>query len=528
MTTLYKTSKSIVIVFLLMLGSSCNNDDFFELTNPPEFPWLNVNQLEMAAVTPYNLTFSSSWGSYWQNSYLIFDCMSDYIYLLPNTSADIPYSEMYFRTTNVRIGKTDGVFNDIYQTIGASNAALDFYAENDNQPFENPTEKEQANLDRIRGELHFMKAFAYFNAVKFFAPSPASPEFETLEVLPLRKEFPKDIVNANQVEFGTAKQIYDIILEDLEMAKSLLPEQFVAGWHHPSYQYGRANKIAAAFLAMQVHFQLGDFQKALVESNYVINSGFYSLNQDPIEAFNHSDPMQGNEVIWYALYYDDIKQSTTKAFTSFNKSHYTAINGGRGDNWSRCPWNQFSMSHSAAKYLGWMDEELNVTDEALKDKRYQQLYYRLEGNNGNPQADPTVYETQYAHIKDPYIWGDKYFRGTDGRYTNAPVMRLAEAYLTRSILRLKAGDSNGALQDLNIVRQRAGLEELGEVTEEIIDKERLKELAFEGDHFLYLQALGKPIGPGDRENTAPIQPPYEGLYWQIPQLELDLNNQNAE
>ena len=175
-----------------------------------------------------------------------------------------------------------------------------------------------------------------------------------------------------------------------------------------------------------------------------------------------------------------------------------------------------------------MDENLGITDEALKDKRYVQLYYRLEGNNGDPQADPTIYETQYAHIKEPYIWGDKYFRAVDGRYSNVPVMRLAEVYLTRSILRLKTGDTAGALNDLNIVRNRSGLESLTEINEELIDKERIKELAFEGDHLFYLQALQKSIGPGDRNNTQNIQSPYSVLYWQIPQLELDLHNQNAE
>jgi hypothetical protein len=231
-------------------------------------------------------------------------------------------------------------------------------------------------------------------------------------------------------------------------------------------------------------------------------------------------------VIWYALYYDDVKQSIAKVFTSMTKSHYTAVNGGRGESWSRCPWNQFCMSHEAARYIGWMDENLEETEEARNDKRYTQLYYRLEGNNGDPQADPTIYETQYAHIKQPYIWGDKYFRGVDGRYTNVPVMRLAEVYLTRSILRLKTGDASGALADLNKICERAGLQPLNEVSEELIDKERIKELAFEGNRFAWLQALQKPIGPGDRVNVQPIQPPYSQLFWKIPQLELDMQNQN--
>ncbi len=528
MKKILNISKYIAISIGLLLTSSCENEDFFELTNPPEFPWLNVEQLEMAAVTPYHLTFGSSWGSYWQNYCLVSDCMSEYIYLLPNTSADIPYTEMYYRTTEVRTGKINGIFNDIYQTIGSCNAALDFYAANDNQPFSNPTENDQANLDRIKGELHFMKAFAYFIAARVFAPSPLSSDFDTKEILPLRMEFPKDIEQANKATFGTAKQVYDIILEELGKAKNLLPEQYTAGVHHPSYQYGRANKMAASFLLMRVYFQLGEYDAALNEANSVINSGYYDLTQDPLEAFSHSDPDKGKEVIWYALYYDDVKKSIAKVFTSMNKTHYTAVNGGRGDNWSRCPWNQFCMSHSAAQYIGWMDENLEETDEALNDKRYIQLYYRLEGNNGDPQADPKVYETQYAHIKDPYIWGDKYFRGVNGRYTNVPVMRLAEAYLTRSILRLKSGNDSGALSDLNKIRERAGIEPLTAVTEELINKERIKELAFEGDNLFYLESLGEPIGPGDRENVAPIQAPYEDLYWQIPQLELDMQNENEE
>jgi starch-binding outer membrane protein, SusD/RagB family len=162
---------------LLFMVSACNSD-FFDLTNPPEFPWQNVNQLEMAAVTPYNTTFNSSWGSYWQSNELIFDCMSDFIYLLPNTAADIPYSEMYYRTTEVRIGNT--AFGDIYKTIGACNSALDFYAENDDIPFPNPTENDLANLQRIKGELHFMKAFAYFIAAKNFARHLLHPTFQHL------------------------------------------------------------------------------------------------------------------------------------------------------------------------------------------------------------------------------------------------------------------------------------------------------------------------------------------------------------
>jgi hypothetical protein len=168
-----------------------------------------------------------------------------------------------------------------------------------------------------------------------------------------------------------------------------------------------------------------------------------------------------------------------------------------------------------------MDDNLNATVEAMNDKRYQQLFWRLEPYRGDDNDDPRYYDLQYKHVKTPQVYGDKYFRGADGQFTNVPVIRLAEMYLTRSIIHLKKGNPNQALDDLNVVRARAGLEPLTTVTEQDIHNERIKEMAFEGDRLYYLQALNLPIPAGDRTDVAAIQAPYENLYWRLPQSELD-------
>jgi hypothetical protein len=270
----------------------------------------------------------------------------------------------------------------------------------------------------------------------------------------------------------------------------------------------------------KVYFMVGDQDKALPELDYVIN-GPFSLDQDPIEAFNRSDASKGNEVIWYALYYDKSMGSTQKIATSMNYSDYRAINGGRGENHRRCTWHQFTFSHALLQRVGWMDDNLNATVEAMNDKRYQQLFWRLEPYRGDDNDDPRYYDLQYKHVKTPQVYGDKYYRGDDGQFTNVPVIRLAEMYLTRSIIHLKQGNPNQALDDLNVVRARAGLEPLTTVTEQDIHNERIKEMAFEGDRLYYLQALNLPIPAGDRTDVAPIQPPYENFYWRLPQSELD-------
>jgi hypothetical protein len=88
---------------------------------------------------------------------------------------------------------------------------------------------------------------------------------------------------------------------------------------------------------------------------------------------------------------------------------------------------------------------------------------------------------------------------------------------------------------LNKVRERAWDEEIAgipyassesfmtseNITEEEIHLERVRELAFEGDRLPYLQALQLAVPPGDRVDTPPVDFPYEGLYWTLPQKELD-------
>jgi len=75
---------------------------------------------------------------------------------------------------------------------------------------------------------------------------------------------------------------------------------------------------------------------------------------------------------------------------------------------------------------------------------------------------------------------------------------LPEIYLTRAILRFKAGDVPGATSDVNKVRARAGIPALAAVTENDIHNERWKEFNFEGDRVTYLRSLHIDIPNGDR------------------------------
>ena len=76
-----------------------------------------------------------------------------------------------------------------------------------------------------------------------------------------------------------------------------MPEKYIDGLHHPSYQYGRANKNVAKGILSRVYFRLGEHEKALAVVNDVIEKAdaLYALDQDPIEAWNRSNASKGNE-----------------------------------------------------------------------------------------------------------------------------------------------------------------------------------------------------------------------------------------
>jgi hypothetical protein len=141
------------------------------------------------------------------------------------------------------------------------------------------------------------------------------------------------------------------------------------------------------------------------------------------------------------------------------------------------------------------------------------------------------------NITRPVIFVDKYYRTPIGMKCLVPIMRIAEMYLTRSVLLFKKGDLAGAAADLNVVRQRAWDSKTGgayipvtaaTITEEMIHSERIKELAGEEFRLDYVQALRMTLGPGDRDNSFAnrvIEAPYSAMFWRIPQTEEDFKKQ---
>jgi hypothetical protein len=513
-----KTRSIIITICVLLLGATaCNQDEFFELKRPAQSPWLTLIDLEKAPIGAYYcLSGNAGSRTIFAHARMAAELFADQV-AFASASEGYPVSadaeDMYNRAT----GGTEiaflvnGVFSSGYFAVGHANGALDFIEENSDDPFPNDSRKDEVR--RIKGELYFVRAYAYYWLARMYLPAYPSEE----KRIPLRIHLPTNFAEAIVSELASANDVYPLIVDDLQKAKELLPERYDPNLHPAAYADGRANKFAAAALLAKVHFHMGNYSDALSELNFVIgqNGGDYDLSEDPIEAWNKTGVNRGKEVIWYYTLWagDGLGGSSNwkhpSRFQEYNACNSASVNvANNGSRYIRC-------SESFLKTVGWMNDDLSESPDALNDKRYTQLFVRYEAG-GDPRA-------AFVPTK-PYVWNYRYYRSGVNRSTNLPILRLADMYLLRATIQASNGQSGPARTDLNMVRNRAGIGDFTGADGDLltaIEIERMKELAFEGDRLYYLQGLQKNIPNGDRgSGSVPWNGPF---YSEVPLIETDVN-----
>jgi hypothetical protein len=512
-----KTLRYITVGVLILISTSCA--DYFDLKRPPQPPWSSLSDFEQAAIGLYAGLFSGAdWNMAFVNERIVKSSMGDDVGFVKNPEWG------YNRNTKEYNVYTEKNFALLYGVISAANNALDFVKSHNGNPFPNEPQTEiDNNFNRLVGEIHFARGYAYYMLMTTFGHAYVPGGDNTTRDIPLRTEFITSAQEARNPVIGTTQEVYDFIRDDFEKAKEMLPPAYVPGLHHPSYEI-RANKFAASAMLVRTYLQRGEYDKAKSECDFIIdqNNGTYDLTEDPIQAFNKSSKARGREVIFFAPFYDASLPPP---------NHLSVIN----HSWSNKPteWVETYMSVKTVKHLGWMNDpasDTTITIIAKRDKRFTQLM-AIRLPQGVTRAG-LVSETR-PNVKDlTTIWNNKYYRGPGGMLSNVPLIRLAEIYLTRSVLRFRSNDKSGAADDLNVVRRRAWNPQIGgvyvpltatEISEELINDERMIELFNEGDRLDYLRGMKVDVPRGDRGNGVD---PYtsEDFVWAMPALELNFDD----
>ncbi len=506
----------ITLLSLILFSSGC--EKYFELDRPPQNPWSTVDELERVPIALYaGLWGGDQWNIPWVNWSIVKVSMGDDV----NWVSDATYG--YWRKTDEFNTYTDKNILLLYRPIATANNALEFVDNNNGNPYPTEsTENIENNVNRIIGEIHFIRAYSYFLLQTTFGHAYVPGGDNATGGIPMPTTYAKSIEEAKNPKIGNTQEVFDLILSDFLKAKEMLPEKYITGKHNPSYQV-RATRFAASAMLMRTYFLMGDYQNAQTECDYIIdhNNGDFDLTEDPIEAFNKSSLGRAKEVIFYAPYYDNTLPSP---------QHLSELN----NTWENhlCSWAETHLAESVIKRIGWMNDPLTDTTfniAARTDKRFQQLFaVRYPVGMSKPEQDV---DSRSAITNITTLWCNKYYRGTGLMNTNVPLIRLAEVCLTRSICRFRNGDISGAASDLNEVRKRAWDVSVGgpyeevtsaTVTEQMINDERLIELFSEGDRIDYLRGLKIDISRGER---GPGTDPYTSdvFIWAIPEREIIYN-----
>ncbi|MBC9911724.1 RagB/SusD family nutrient uptake outer membrane protein [Chitinophaga varians] len=281
--------------------------------------------------------------------------------------------------------------------------------------------------NQLLGETKVWRAFIYGYLVNMFGDVP----------MPLKDD---PLSNAT-LPRTAASQVWAQIITDLTEAQGLLTDAY------PATLRTRINRQTANALLARAYLYQKDWAKAEAAANAVINSGIYSLNKDLNTTFGNTS----NEVIWQLA-------------TLTGISTYTTNRDANGGSYAAAPG--------------------SIPAVTLTDTLYNSL------ESGDKRKTSWVAATdiggQNYKVITKYKMRVLATGATMGNEFNV-MLRLAEQYLIRAEARAQLGNLTGAMEDVNTIRDKAGLPGLdNSITPAnlllAIEKERKAELFGEWGH----------------------------------------------
>ncbi|WP_262489906.1 RagB/SusD family nutrient uptake outer membrane protein [Hymenobacter sp. AT01-02] len=266
---------------------------------------------------------------------------------------------------------------------------------------------------------------------------------------------------------NTVAQVYEQVLTDLTTAEARLITA------NPTNNNGFfANRYAVAALLSRVYLQQGRFAESAAAATRVISSGRYTLVPEYADEFSSPNDLLANST-------EDIFAVQVSSQSGVNELNTFYSVNRRGD---------VNINEQLINLFEPGDERLDL--------------FLIDPTGGDP-----TYSGKY-----------------DVLYGNIKLFRLAEMYLNRAESNFRAGTTTGArpLDDINIIRSRAGLNPLTTLSIEDILKERRLELALEG---FRLGDLKRNQESTVDLSSTPVVLPYNSprLIFPIPLREINAN-----
>jgi len=382
-------------------------------------------------------------------------------------------------------------------------------------------EMNETDRNKLLAEARVFRAMAYLRMVTVYDNI-------------LLDTIPTNIKNAfDPVEYkpATQEQIFKLINDDLDFAIQNL-----------SYNVkpGIIGQAVARQLRAESAMWTGDYVTAAANTDAIISSGNYLLV--PVDQIfgadvNHKETIlawQFDEIVGGS---DNLAGGSGTPIGAAFESRYYEIRI-TGD--AIAPIIEDNTYGGNA--FGWTlpNDYLKSLYEVGKDKRLQYFFYPdvLIGNNpaskyfGKPLPGNPPYSSQFRQ----YHWSIMKYRdflkpaGRALSYKDFIAYRLAETYMMGAEAHWRNGNTTKALEYLNKVRSRAGLDLAITIDLKVIMDENAREFCFEGKRWFFLKRIGKLVSQvnlyhkfgSTTTNVVPFPMKDFQVRWPIPQSQMDV------
>jgi len=352
---------------------------------------------------------------------------------------------------------TDELWNSYYTSISACNTLIKIIGEN--------TKLSPDELSPIGGEAHFLRAFNYFQLVRWFGE------------VPLLTEENQD--NAAKEPQASVARIYEQIVSDLKNAELTLP----LSQDDPS----RPSRWAAKALLAKVyatHYRAGDEKYARAAR----------LCKEVLESESVGNPQSGSDLVAYDKVFDIGNEMNKEIIFAVR---YLSGNAGIGSPFG----NMFAPVNNGANVIIGTSSGYNTpTDNII-------AAYEQRGAGADKRLDVNIAQKYFNTTTQTWVtegncrYCKKYVNPVTTQYdgeSDWPVIRVADiALLYAELTNEISGPSADNLKYLNMVCERAGvstytLTDLPGLYDfrKAVRNERRLELAFENQRWFDLLRWG--------------------------------------
>lgn len=298
-----------------------------------------------------------------------------------------------------------------------------------------------AATSQLLGECYFLRAFAHFNLVRLYATPYTINAAAPGVILRLSTQDPS--LKAR----STVKEVYNAITADAAKAASLM----VQG---RGVQY--ASQEAAWSLLSRAYLYEGNNDSTIYWSNKVIAGGKFTLTTAATYPSLFANAAAGSETIFCVAF---TTAEDYGKFGSIASMIYSNGNSGWGEEYASASLRDSMSAHP-------------------EDVRWSYIV-PLKDDNGVIQKKNGI---------EIYYISKFSFQGNSPTLSSPIMFRLAELYLNRAEAEAKAGQTQAALDDLDMIRKNRGLTTslysgtvpTGYSALDLVLNERRIELAFEG------------------------------------------------